>query len=300
MAVNPDGGTIASAGLGPVTTVKVWDVKSRRENSEFTKFGGHWAVVFSVAWSPVGQRIAASGWDDERKGFVVKIWDVRTGEVDFERLVGMETYIVAFSPDGEHLVTGSANGTVQAWNARGGQVLGTHPRPVRGLVFDRDGRRLASASGDGVVKLWDWDATRLGDGLKLHRTFRARVPLAAMTFAFSPDGRRLVAGGEENTVKIWDVQTGRELWTLRGHSGDVWVTAFSPDDEGRWVASAGEDSTVKVWDTRSGELIHNLRGHTGLVSSVAFSPDGRHLFSGSRDKTVKVWNLTQLDQRLDR
>ena len=49
--------------------------------------------------------------------------------------------------------------------------------------------------------------------------------------AFSPDGRRLATGGEENTVKIWDVQTGKELQTLRGHSGDVYTVAFSPDDE---------------------------------------------------------------------
>ena len=47
--------------------------------------------------------------------------------------------------------------------------------------------------------------------------------------AFSPDGRRLATGGEENTVKIWDVQTGRELHTLRGHNGDVYAVAFSPD-----------------------------------------------------------------------
>ena len=47
--------------------------------------------------------------------------------------------------------------------------------------------------------------------------------------AFSPDGRRLATGGEENTVKIWDVQTGQELQTLRGHSGDVYTVAFSPD-----------------------------------------------------------------------
>ena len=120
-------------------------------------------------------------------------------------------------------------------------------------MFSRDGRHLASASGDGVVKLWDWDATRLGDEQKPLRTFRARVPRRRMTFAFSPDGRRLVAGGEENTVKIWDVQT-EQVQVLRGHSGDVWATAFSPDPEGRWVASAGEDSTVKVWDSPQREV----------------------------------------------
>ena len=98
--------------------------------------------------------------------------------------------------------------------------------------------------------------------------------------AFSPDGRRLATGGEENTVKIWDVQTGQELHTLRGHNGDVYTVAFSPDDEGRWIASAGEDSTVKVWDSQTGALVRSFRGHTGLVSSVAFSPDGRRLDLG--------------------
>ena len=110
-----------------------------------------------------------------------------------------------------------------------------------------------------------------------------------MNVAFSPDYHRLATGGEENTVKIWDVETGKELQTLRGHNGDVYTVAFSPDTDGRWVASAGEDCAVNVWDSHTGKLIRSLRGHTGLVSSIAFSRDGRRLISGSRDHTVKVW-----------
>jgi eukaryotic-like serine/threonine-protein kinase len=296
MAVSPDGHSIASAGLGSDAPVKIWDARSGQVTVEFA---GHESVVFCVAWHPDGQRIASSGWDVERKLFIVKVWDARTGEVGFELPVGTETYAVAFSRDGEYLVTGSASGTAQIWDTRAGRQrgkLGTHTRPVRGLVFSRDGRRVASASGDGVIKLWDWDVTRLGDEQKPVRTFRARVPTAAMTFAFSPDGQRLVVGGEENTVQICDLQT-EQVQVLRGHSGDVWATAFSPDPEGSWVASAGQDSTVKVWDAKSGKLVHSFRGHTGLVSAVAFSPDGRRLFSGSRDKTVKVWDLSRLSHR---
>ena len=130
---------------------------------------------------------------------------------------------MAFSPDGRYLVTGRATGPCRSGTRTTGRqvgTLGTHDRPVRGVVFSRDGRHLASASGDGEVKLWD--ATRLRrdgrDGRPLRTLSSARSPGVCLNVAFSPDGRRLATGGEGNTVKIWDVETGKEL---RKPSGDT-------------------------------------------------------------------------------
>ena len=43
-------------------------------------------------------------------------------------------------------------------------------------------------------------------------------------------------------------------------------------------------------------LVHEqkctLTGHSDSVYSVAYSPDGKHIVSGSGDKTVKIWDST--------
>jgi WD40 repeat protein/serine/threonine protein kinase len=299
VAVSPDGARIVSAGDG--SPVRVWDPAT---GQECFNFPDHSLLVFSVAWHPDGRRIATAGSDGRKQA--VKVWDASDGRVHYEIFVGRNTsagpyQAVAFSPDGRYLVTGKLEGTVQVWDAETGReisTLDTHDREIRGVAFSRKGGHLATASGDGTVKLWD--ATRLDEKQDARLTLRARVAGPGLSVAFSPDGLRLATGGEENTVKIRDVQTGKELQTLRGHSGEVYTLAFSPDEDGRWLASAGEDSAVKVWDSHTGRLVHIFRGHTGLVSSLAFSPDGHRLVTGSRDKTVKVWDTTELETESDR
>jgi WD domain, G-beta repeat len=82
---------------------------------------------------------------------------------------------------------------------------------------------------------------------------------------------------------------------LRGHTDEVFATAFHPD--GTRLATAGRDRAVWLWDLARGEEMARLQGHTSYVWSLAFSPDGATLASGSGDFTVRLWDTAPLEAR---
>jgi platelet-activating factor acetylhydrolase IB subunit alpha len=57
------------------------------------------------------------------------------------------------------------------------------------------------------------------------------------------------------------------------------------------IVSASRDKSVKVWEVATGFCVQTLLGHDEWVRAIVVSPDGRAVFSGSSDHSVRAWSL---------
>ena len=277
IAFAPDGKRFVSG--GDDRTAKVCDSQTM---AEVFSLEGHQSRVESVAFSPIGDRIATAG------DSMVKLWDSQTGQLQ-RTLTGHQGNVfgIAFSADGERVASGSRDKTIRICNSETGRqllLLSGHEGQVNSVAFSPDGNRLASAGEDKTVRLWD-----LSNGTLIWTASGHSKRVRSV--AISSGGERVVSGGDDKSLKVWDIRTGQELRGFKGEYAGVYSVVFSPD--GKRLASGHQDAIIRLWDLQTGQETLTLGGHRAVVAAVAFSPDGQQLGSGSWDKTIKIWDARQ-------
>jgi WD40 repeat protein len=234
--------------------------------------------------------------------------------------------VLAFSPNGTMLATGSTDKTARLWDARTGklrQVLAQRGH-ILSLRFSRDGRTLLTTSTDGTAAVWD-----VASGQRTLLLTGATG--AAQAATISPDGTEYAVAFADRIARLYNSIDGRLLAPLAGHADAV--TAVDFDASGRLLATGGDDGTVRIWDANASDqltptalrirrspadravspngilkavrkarevqvvdvktsrVLHTLVGHRSLVTDAEFSPDGRLLVTASVDHDARVWDV---------
>ena len=287
-------------------TIRLWDTATGKLKSVLN--WKHGTSTHTLAFSLSGRFIASGHYDG------AKLWDntVKPKQQTEDaignyqhtlELHGHKDYVskLAFSPDGKTLLTGSKDGTIQAWDTATGNYRFTctgHFEGIKGLVFSLDGNTLTSLNQpfnpSGIVQRHQWN-TNTGQLLSTNFLTDSR-DLTPM--AISPDGKTVAAHRSGGRCSLWDLTTTPpqviDRFSLEGFPrGRLNVKmAFSVD--GRMLATGGEDGLVQMWNLIESKKIRHrftVKGHKHNIRTLAFSPDGTMLASGGKDGTLCLWRV---------
>jgi WD40 repeat protein len=196
------------------------------------------------------------------------------------------TAIVFAGPNGEMVVSGSADGSIIIWDVASRQCLARMIQTggVTSLAVDPKGDWIASGTLQRYANLWD--LAPIGEKIA---EFRERVfnewSIVARRAIDLPGEFQMVLQKPGWTPVVSRSPSRR----VEAHAGAVHCVAFSPD--GSLLATAGQDGIVRFWDHPGGAERSRLEAHAGAVNAICFSPDGQLLVSGGKDRTIRAWHL---------
>jgi WD40 repeat protein len=270
-------------------------VPEAKESAELqATLRGHDQGVSRLAISPDGQTLAAL----QSQGGEVKLWNLATRTMRASLTSNfVNSYSVAFSPDGKTLAVGywsnegkQFRGGIGLWDVDTGKKrdLFQH-EPSRGVIrltFCPDGRLLAAQERWIEQERESKTAIALWDVSRRHVT--KTIPEdQCSALCFSPDGRILARGAyildkdqqlAGTEVKLWDLSQNKESAALANpvHKNPINSLTFSAD--GHLLAGADFEGNVILWDVAKGAVRTSFQHEEKRrIHSVAFSPDGRTL-----------------------
>lgn len=109
----------------------------------------------------------------------------------------------------------------------------------------------------------------------------------------SPDGTKLAGGGVNGNLYIWDVRNNfaaNSYSILNGR--DILTVAYTP--KGSDVVIGAENGEIRI--VTGGIVRKTLVGHTSHIEQIKFSHSGSFMATASKDKSMRLWNMTDLNK----
>ncbi len=261
-------------------TICVWDVRTGacRTLEDFD-------FVDCVSFSPDGNSIISVS----SSGQFIRMWDLDSNVYNTLELKGHTSGInsIAYSSDGQYVVSASDDKTVRVWDAKTGMQIGNpltgHTQIVTFAVFSPDGRQIASASADSTVRVWDLETGEVN----VFKGHNGRV----WSVAFSPDGEKIVSASDDDTLRIWQIDTG--IYRVISGERDGFLSAsFSPD--GRTIVSVTGYGRIQFWAVDScKEIMGKMNKEYYDFTFASFNKGGNQILSTNIDENrVCLWDVT--------
>ncbi|KAJ8589987.1 WD40 repeat-like protein [Rhizopogon salebrosus TDB-379] len=200
--------------------------------------------------------------------------------VDGERKEDLWGPAIAYFPDGQKIISGSADKTTRLWDLQAGKeieearVVGE--QKVDAMAVSSDGRWVVTGGLGGVHKV---KANEVKAGSV--KTFEGRS-LGITCVDISMDSKLLASGSRDRTVRVWSLDIGELVAGPFGSSdlpGGVGAVRFSHDSR-KLAVKSGFGSWLEVWDIQAQKLDNKVG--TGGDPSLPRVP----VFWTTKDRTI--------------
>lgn len=197
---------------------------------------------------------------------------------------------LAISHDEKFLAAGSHDGLIQILNAdslRHTVQLDGHRQAIRNTAFTEESRKLISASSDGVANQWDISVQKAIAAYKLGKGRLIKMILLG-------DENNFVSACDGNALLFGDMRESKIHKSL--HAGCGAVSTLLASKDGQRLVSGSWNGLAKVWDIRMLRRAATIFAHKDWVQSLSALDDNLNkIVTGSRDSTVKIWNINPLN-----
>ena len=206
--------------------------------------------VRSMAFDPSGSLLAIGSGKPSRSG-QIQIWDVKSRKLvrEIPNAHSDTVLDVEFSPDGQLLLSCSADKLAKIWKVSDGRFVQSfegHTHYVTGASWQADMTRVVTAGADKVVKVWDAETG------SQQRTIRAHSKQITGLQCVGP-AESLVSCSGDRTVRAFTAGNGRTVRTFSGSNDYVHSLAVAWDES--VVVAGSDDGTVRLWNGKDGKPI---------------------------------------------
>ena len=177
-------------------------------------------------------------------------------------------------------------------------IENAHKKEITTLAYILRRNEIATGSVDEIIKMWkinpDKNKMTLNKDLKGHTD-------SILCIKDFPKLNCFCSTSADNTLKLWNCNSLKCINTLIFHTKCVLSCCYNPLGK-QEIFSGGEDLIIVVWvpkkekDLESFEKKFVLKGHKMRISALAYSEDYNYLISGSDDKTLRIWDMKNLDE----
>ena len=105
--------------------------------------------------------------------------------------------------------------------------------------------------------------------------------------AFNPQENILASSGYRE-VKLWQRPSNVQRGT---YAEEAAATSLAVSPDGKWLAIGRADNSIKLQSLTDPNAKKVLAGHAGPVTGLQFSADSTKLFSGAKDKSLRLWTV---------